>query len=141
MELICKSIKDNSQASETILKLYPDTRIFALFGKMGAGKTTFIKSICKVLGADTTAKSPTFAIVNEYETEKNGTLYHFDFYRIKNEDEAYDIGYEQYFFSGNYCFIEWPERIENLLPEQFVRIDIEVNDDESRILTVNNNSK
>jgi tRNA threonylcarbamoyladenosine biosynthesis protein TsaE len=139
LELLCKSIDDNIVVSEQILEHYPDARIFALYGKMGAGKTTFIKSFCKVLGAEKTAKSPTFAIINEYECRdiacNVSTLYHFDFYRIKNEDEAYDIGYEEYFYSGNYCFIEWPERIENLLPERYVRIDIKVNNDETRLIT------
>jgi tRNA threonylcarbamoyladenosine biosynthesis protein TsaE len=161
LELVCKAIDEYIIASEKIFEHYPDARIFALFGKMGAGKTTFIKYLCKALGAEETAKSPTFAIINEYEISPQSTvyspqknknspqiennspqtatnIYHFDFYRIKNESEAFDIGYEEYFYSGNYCFIEWPEKIENLLPQQYVRIDIFVNNDETRSITVNN---
>lgn len=89
----------------------------AFYGKMGTGKTTFIKSICKVLGVTDNVNSPSFAIINEYQSGKFETIFHFDFYRIKNQDEAFDFGYEDYFYSGNLCLIEWPEKIEALLPE------------------------
>ena len=111
---------------------------------MSAGKTTLIKYLCHYLGAKDIAKSPSFAIINEYiiknqqSSEDSGlstTIFHFDFYRIKSESEAFDIGYEEYFFSGSYCFIEWPEKIINLMPAHYVRIDIEVNEDESRLIT------
>ena len=91
---------------------------------MGAGKTTFIKVICHYLGATDIVQSPSFAIINEYQTNQGESLFHFDFYRIKKIEEAYDIGYEDYFYSGSYCFIEWPELVEELLPENTVRVYI-----------------
>ena len=100
--------------------------VFAFYGKMGAGKTTFIKALCDVLGVDDVVNSPTFAIVNEYHSGVlNGPVFHFDFYRIKHVDESFDIGTDDYFYSGAPCFIEWPELIEPLLPDNAVRVDIE----------------
>ena len=99
---------------------------------MGVGKTTIIKVICKELGIIDEVQSPTFSIVNEYLTDKDEKVYHFDFYRIENIEEVYDIGIEEYFDSGNICLIEWPENIESILPEQFVRIDILENEDRTR---------
>ena len=113
-----------------------ENRIFAFYGKMGAGKTTFIKAICEALGVEDVVTSPTFAIVNEYKTPLGEAVFHFDFYRIKNLREAYDIGCEEYFYSGSPCFIEWPELVEELLPEDTVRVNIEVHDDGSRTVTV-----
>jgi len=101
---------------------------------MGAGKTTLIKAICEYLGVTEPATSPTFSIVNEYEG-RDERIFHFDFYRLKNETEALDMGYEEYFYSGAYCFIEWPEKIPNLLPEHYVSIKIEVTGDNSRQIT------
>ncbi|MEO5571086.1 MAG: tRNA (adenosine(37)-N6)-threonylcarbamoyltransferase complex ATPase subunit type 1 TsaE [Bacteroidia bacterium] len=125
MELIfeCKSLEALEIVAEKILSELKDHRIIALYGAMGAGKTTLIKSICKKLGVTDDVTSPTFAIMNEYKAKKN-PVYHFDFYRINSESEAFDIGYENFFFSGNYCFIEWPEKIKNLLPEQRAEIHI-----------------
>lgn len=101
--------------------------VFAFYGKMGAGKTTFIKAVCEELQVDDIVNSPTFSIVNEYQTATNGNpVYHFDFYRIKRLEEAYDMGAEDYFYSGNICLIEWPELIEELLPEDVVCVTIEV---------------
>ncbi len=101
---------------------------------MGAGKTTLIKSLCDSLGVHEPVTSPTFSIVNEYQGE--GTkIYHFDFYRVKTQAEALDLGYEEYFYSGNYCFIEWPEKIPDLLPEHYIRVDVQVLDDNERLLT------
>jgi tRNA threonylcarbamoyladenosine biosynthesis protein TsaE len=114
-----------------------DDTIFAFYGKMGAGKTTFIKALCKALGVEDEVNSPTFAIVNEYRSESTAELiYHFDFYRIKKVEEVYDLGYEDYFYSGALCFIEWPELIEELLPEDTKKISIEENNDGERIITI-----
>lgn len=113
--------------------------VIAFYGKMGAGKTTFIKALCEELGAEDVITSPTFAIVNEYSLplggRLEGALYHFDFYRIKKIEEVYDMGYEDYFYSGNLCLIEWPELIEDLLPENALRVTIEEQPDGSRTIT------
>lgn len=103
---------------------FPDERFFAFFGPMGVGKTTLIKELCAQLGVEQNVCSPTFAIVNEYSDAQGEPIYHFDFYRIKKLEEAYDIGYEEYFYSGCYCFTEWTEKIEPLLPDHYLRIDI-----------------
>lgn len=127
--------KDLQQTAKQIIDFYKNERIFAFFGKMGAGKTTLIKEICNYLKVEDIVCSPTFAIINEYHTIENESIYHFDFYRIKSEKEAYDIGYEDYFYSGNYCFIEWSEKITELLPEKYVKIQIDAKDDsEERII-------
>lgn len=118
-----------------LIKQFPNHRVFALYGKMGAGKTTFIQAICSALGSDDVVTSPTFAIINEYSTKDLSSVFHFDFYRIEDLEEAYDLGYEDYIYSGNYCFIEWPEMIEPLLPENIVEVKIEVQEDESRIIS------
>jgi len=122
-------------AAQQFVEAMGDRRVFAFYGKMGAGKTTFIKAICEALGVEDTVTSPTFAIVNEYKALR-GSFYHFDFYRIKNLREAYDIGTEEYFYSGCPCFIEWPELIEELLPEDTVKVCIEVHEDGSRTVTM-----
>ena len=113
--------------------------VIAFYGKMGAGKTTFIKALCEELGVEDVITSPTFAIVNEYSLplggRLEGALYHFDFYRIKKIEEVYDMGYEDYFYSGNLCLIEWPELIEDLLPEDALRVTIEEQPDGSRTIT------
>ncbi len=121
--------------AKALIEMFGQQRIFCFYGKMGAGKTTLIQSICAALKSSDIVTSPTFSIVNEYETSGNGTIYHFDFYRIKNSDEALDMGYEDYFFSGNYCMVEWPERIDNLLPDQLVEVIMSVEDDETRSIT------
>lgn len=110
--------------------------VFAFYGKMGAGKTTFIKAVCEELGISDVITSPTFAIVNEYRSDTTGEIvYHFDFYRIKKLDEVYDMGYEDYFYSGAVCFIEWPELVEELLPADAVRVTIAEGDDGSRTVS------
>jgi tRNA threonylcarbamoyladenosine biosynthesis protein TsaE len=106
------------------LQAFPDSRVFAFFGSMGAGKTTFIKAICAELGVEDIVQSPTFSIINEYKTRSGESIYHFDFYRIKKIGEVFDIGYEDYLYSGNYCFIEWPELIGPLLPDDTIRVHI-----------------
>jgi len=122
------------EAASLLLKAFPDDRIFALYGSMGAGKTTFIKAICKELGSNDYVTSPSFALINEYSADERGVIYHFDFYRIKKLDEAYDLGYEDYIYSGSYCLIEWPEMIEPLLPERIVEVRIRVINDNVRLI-------
>lgn len=114
-----------------LLRTFQEERFFAFFGSMGVGKTTLIKELCKVLGSDDNVCSPTFAIVNEYRSGEGAPIYHFDFYRLKNIEEAYDIGYEEYFYSGNYCFTEWTEKIEDILPEKYVSVTM-VEENETR---------
>ena len=122
------------QAARQFVEGMGENTVFAFYGKMGAGKTTFIKAICEELGVDDTVTSPTFAIVNEYEAAGGRPIYHFDFYRIKKVSEAYDMGCEEYFYSGHPCFIEWPELIEEVLPEETVNVTIEVLTDGERRL-------
>lgn len=110
--------------AKELLGLYSISRIFALYGSMGAGKTTFIKCLCKALGVEDIVQSPTFSIINEYKGSAGESVFHCDFYRIKKTEEVYDIGYEEYLFSGSYCFLEWPERIGDLLPDDAIRIRI-----------------
>lgn len=121
-------------AAYTILDEMKEDRIFAINGKMGAGKTTLIKALCEVMGVKSVVSSPTFSIVNEYTAGDSSSIYHFDFYRIKKIEEVYDIGYEEYFFSGDFCFIEWPELVMDLLPERYVELSIEEIDNNKRII-------
>jgi tRNA threonylcarbamoyladenosine biosynthesis protein TsaE len=114
-----------SQVARKLIHTYPENRVFAVYGAMGAGKTTFIKSVCKELNVTDIVGSPTFSIINQYQTLDGNPIYHFDFYRMKKPEEAFDIGYEEYLYSGYYCFLEWPEIIENLLPEDCIRIYLE----------------
>jgi len=130
-----QSLAELKEAARELLAEFPAEHVFAFYGKMGAGKTTFIQSICRALGSEDNVTSPTFALINEYNTADMDSIFHFDFYRIKDIVEAYDLGYEDYIYSGSYCLIEWPEMIESLLPENLVEIRIEVNDDESRQIT------
>lgn len=119
-------------AAQEFIEKIGNKRIFAFYGKMGTGKTTFIKSICEAMGVEDIINSPTFAIVNEYEDAEQNTIFHFDFYRIKNIAEVYNMGYEEYLYSDAYCFIEWPELIEELLPEESTKVFMEENEDGSR---------
>lgn len=112
------------EAAKTLLKTHPEARVFAFYGELGAGKTTFIKAVCRELGVPDIVQSPTFALINEYLTTEGQSVFHFDFFRIKKTEEAFDIGYEDYIYSGNYCLIEWPELIEGLLPEDSVKVFI-----------------
>jgi tRNA threonylcarbamoyladenosine biosynthesis protein TsaE len=120
---------------ETVIK-QGSGRVFLFYGSMGAGKTTFIRAICEELGVEESVNSPTFAIVNEYRSSEGDPIYHFDFYRINQEEEAYDFGYEDYFYSGELCFVEWPEKIENLLPEDAVTVSITEQPDGTREVVV-----
>src|SRR5512133_467250 len=120
----CTSLDKLAPIAADLLQEHADKRVFAFFGEMGAGKTTFIQAVCMVLGVTDKVTSPTFAIINEYFDRDEQPVYHFDFYRIKHIVEALDIGYEHYFFSGRYCFIEWPEKIIELLPDKCVYVKI-----------------
>jgi len=132
MMIKINSIDRIQEAAREFVAQMGDNKVFAFYGKMGAGKTTFIKAICEELGVEDVVNSPTFAIVNEYTDGEGEPIFHFDFYRIKKESEAYDIGFEEYVYSGHLCFMEWPELIEDLLPEDTVRVSIEELEDGSR---------
>ena len=128
MKIEIKDIHELPVVAQNLLESFPDDRFFAFFGKMGVGKTTLIKELCAALGVEDNVCSPTFAIVNEYRRRDGEPVFHFDFYRMKSVTEAYDIGYEEYFYSHCYCFTEWTEKVEELLPERYVRVDIEEHD-------------
>lgn len=133
MEIKITSLDNIREAAKQFIAAMEDNTVFAFYGKMGAGKTTFIKAICEELGVTDVINSPTFAIVNEYRSDETGELiYHFDFYRIKKLDEVYDMGYEDYFYSGALCFIEWPELVEEVLPGDAVKVTIEEVEDGTR---------
>ncbi len=135
MEIRINSLAEINEAAKKFIENMGNGKVFAFYGKMGAGKTTFIKAICEQLGVDDVITSPTFAIVNEYQSATTGdSIYHFDFYRIKKLDEVYDMGYEDYFFSGSLCFLEWPELIEELLPEDATKVSIEETEDGGRVV-------
>ena len=122
---IAGSESELPDVAEAILSIFDRPSVVAIYGRMGAGKTTLIRHLCKLIGVTDIVQSPTFSIVNEYRSGENGeSVYHFDFYRIKKLEEAYDLGYEDYFFSGSWCFIEWPELIESLLPAETIRLGI-----------------
>lgn len=129
--LTAKSLSDLPTIARQIIELASDERIFLFYGDMGAGKTTLVKELCAALGITENVTSPTFSIVNEYAAGKT-RIFHFDFYRLKSQTEALDMGYEEYFYSGDYCFIEWPEKIPDLLPDQYYKISITALPDQSR---------
>ncbi len=135
--IVINSVTEISYAAKQLVQLFGDAKIIAFSGAMAAGKTTLIKAICEELGVKETISSPTFSLVNEYHTSSGQTIYHFDFYRINSINEAYDIGYEDYFYSGNYCFIEWPEKITELLPPDNLKVNITVNN-EQRVIEIGN---
>ena len=134
MEIKIQSLEEIHEAARTFIREMGDNTVFAFYGKMGAGKTTFIKAVCECLGVEDVINSPTFAIVNEYRSETGELIYHFDFYRIKKLEEVYDMGYEDYFYSGALCFIDWPELIEEVLPGNAVKVEIEEAEDGSRVI-------
>ena len=137
MEIKIQSLDQIHEAAREFISAMGDNTVFALYGKMGAGKTTFVKALCEELGVSDVITSPTFAIVNEYRSDEGGELiYHFDFYLIKKLSEVYDMGYEDYFYSGALCFIEWPELVEELLPGNAVKVTIEELEDGSRKITL-----
>lgn len=125
-----------AEAAKQFVQAMNGRTIFAFYASMGTGKTTFTKAVCEALGVEDVITSPTFAIVNEYEAGDHTPIYHFDFYRIKRISEAYDMGCDEYFYSGHPCFIEWPELVEDILPEETVRVDIVEQPDGSRLLTM-----
>ena len=137
MEIRIENLEKIREAAREFVANIGEGTVFAFYGKMGAGKTTFIKAVCEELGVEDVITSPTFAIVNEYRSETSGELiYHFDFYRVKKIEEVYDMGFEDYFYSGALCFIEWPELCEEVLPEDTVKVTIEENPDGTRVLTI-----
>ena len=134
MILSATSVNQLPNIASELLSFAANERVFLFYGDMGAGKTTLIKSLCRALGSHDNITSPTFAIVNEYAADQK--IYHFDFYRLKSQTEALDIGCEEYFYSGNYCFIEWPEMIPDLLPDHYIKVTITVLSDNSRAITL-----
>lgn len=147
MEIKIQDIDHIREAAREFIEHIGEHRVFAFYGKMGAGKTTFVKAICEELGVDDVITSPTFAIINEYSLTSlpspltsqlsalTSKIFHFDFYRIKKLEEVYDMGYEDYFYSGALCFIEWPELIEEILPDDAVRVSITEQTDGSRLVS------
>ena len=137
MEIRIENIEKIREAAREFVANIGDSTVFAFYGKMGAGKTTFIKAVCEELGVEDVITSPTFAIVNEYRSDASGELiYHFDFYRVKKIEEVYDMGFEDYFYSAAICFIEWPDICEEVLPEDTVKVTIEESSDGTRVVTI-----
>lgn len=134
--MVINDLSSIRESAKEFISQMGDRRVFLFYGSMGAGKTTFIRAICEELGVTDVVNSPTFAIVNEYTDGKGQPIYHFDFYRISKVEEAYDFGYEDYFYSGNVCFVEWPEMIEELLPSDAVRVSIQEMADGSRNVNI-----
>jgi tRNA threonylcarbamoyladenosine biosynthesis protein TsaE len=134
MKIVIRNIRELPEAVRILLNHTGEKRLLAFYGSMGSGKTTIIKAVCKSLGAIDSVTSPTFTLVNEYKTADGNSLYHLDFFRIKKRDEVFDFGIEEYFSSGSFCFMEWPELIEDILPPETVKIKITVGPDEERIL-------
>ena len=134
--LISQSPNDLLAVTKRLIEKHPDKRVLAFYGKMGVGKTTFIRYFCNYFGVSENVTSPTFALINEYFSKDGEEIYHFDFYRINKTAEAIDIGTEEYFYSGNYCLIEWPEKITEILPEDTLKINIAVDqENDNRIFT------
>ncbi len=134
-----KSLSEIDSAAKQFLEYLKKYTIIAFSGTLGAGKTTFIKAICKQLQVTSNVASPSFAIINEYITENKDIIYHMDFYRICDEEEVFDMGYEDYLYNGCYCFIEWPEKIYGLLPEHTLHVKISQEGNDSRIIEINEN--
>lgn len=130
MNFKAKSPHDLAEIAGNLLESHKGIFLFAFFGKMGVGKTTFIKEICKKLQITDVVSSPTYSIINEYKSFDGKTVYHFDFYRISNDSEAFDLGFEDYLYSGNYCFIEWAEKVQNYLPDNIINVNICIENDQ-----------
>ncbi len=135
-QFVVSDLKHIKDVADQFLKAFPEPAVFCFYGSMGAGKTTFIQALCEKLEVEDVVNSPSFSIVNEYNRRNGDAVYHFDFYRLKEEEEAFDLGYEDYFYSGNYCFVEWPEKIESLLPQKRYDVHFVVLDDMSREISV-----
>ena len=135
MKIVVNCVSELECAATSLLELINDKNIVCFYGEMGVGKTTFIKEICKKLRVEDVVSSPTFSIINEYLTDNNESVYHFDFYRIEKEEEAFDMGYEEYFYQGNLCLIEWPEKISSIIPENIIKVQI-TRSDEQRIIEI-----
>jgi tRNA threonylcarbamoyladenosine biosynthesis protein TsaE len=136
MEITIKDKRHLHSAAKELLKQSGDSRLFAFYGAMGSGKTTFIKAVCEFLGAVDIVTSPTFTLVNEYKTAEGKSIFHIDFYRIKKQEEVFDFGIEEYLTGDSYCFMEWPELIEEILPPETVKVKISVDKNEQRILLI-----
>jgi tRNA threonylcarbamoyladenosine biosynthesis protein TsaE len=134
MNIELKSVHDLPGAAEKLIEDFRDERIFAFYGKMGAGKTTFIKEICTFMEVEDVVTSPTFALINEYITVSGDSVFHFDFYRIEKASEAMNIGFEEYIYSDDYCLIEWPEKVEKIMPERFVKVTITEKENGNRVI-------
>lgn len=137
MTITVNGLPDLENAAMQVINKVGKQKIIALYGQMGAGKTTLVKQICKALNVVDVVNSPTFSLVNEYLQPNGEPIYHFDFYRINKIEEAYDFGYEEYFFSGHLCLIEWPEIIEELIPHDAVKLLIKVVDENKRVIEIN----
>jgi tRNA threonylcarbamoyladenosine biosynthesis protein TsaE len=135
MDIQIPSLEYLSQAAKAVVPFLDNYKVIAFYGLMGAGKTTFINALCTEMGVTDNMNSPTFSIINQYDVKGGNPIYHFDFYRINHIEEAFDFGYEDYFYSGNYCFIEWPEKIEDILPPDTLKIYISEQEDGSRLIT------
>ena len=138
MQLKIRNLSEINIVAKQFIDRIGNEKVFAFYGSMGAGKTTFIKAMCEELGVKETITSPTFAIINEYKDGEGNSIYHFDFYRINKLEEAFDFGYEDYFYSGNLCFIEWPELVESLLPENTVKVYIAETENGTRTIETKN---
>jgi len=136
MEILIKDKKHLIPAAKKLLECFGDKKIIAFYGAMGSGKTTIIKAICEILGAVDLVSSPTFTLVNEYKTSEGSSLYHIDFYRIKKQEEVFDFGIEEYLYGNSYCFMEWPELVEEILPPETVCVRIRVDEKEQRVLSI-----
>ena len=135
-EIKLNNLEDIRQVARTFLSEIGESKLIAFYGHMGAGKTTFVKALCEELGVEDVVNSPTFAIVNEYTDREGESVFHFDFYRIKSLDEAFGIGFDNYMESGCYCFMEWPEKVEEILPEETLRVEISEVEDGTRLIKI-----
>jgi tRNA threonylcarbamoyladenosine biosynthesis protein TsaE len=135
-EIVFAKLTDIEAAAKQFIVQTAGKKHFAFYGEMGAGKTTFIKTLCKLLQVCDVVTSPTFSIINEYHTQSDEKIFHFDFYRIKDIEEVFNLGYEDYFYSEHYCFVEWPELVEDLLPEHMIKVHLSVTNDETRTMRI-----